>query len=141
MRLVPNVQTFLFIDHLARFSLISWEKALNTKVQLPFRVFFAADSHTGVHAGPTAIGDVQRYSNLCETRISCGNRAPTRSHGTPCTNDMHERLPRMATGPAAGGQISDELLDKLGSLSTQALIDGLWVMGWPTSHTSWVLDR
>ena len=40
----------------------------------------------------------------------------------------------MATGPAAGGHISDELLDKLGSLSTQALIDGLWVMGWPTSH-------
>ena len=40
----------------------------------------------------------------------------------------------MATGTAAGGHISDELLDKLGSLSTQALIDGLWVMGWPTSH-------
>ena len=27
----------------------------------------------------------------------------------------------------------DELLEKLGTLSTQALIDGLWVMGWPTS--------
>jgi len=40
----------------------------------------------------------------------------------------------MATGPAAGGHINDELLEKLGSLSTQALIDGLWVMGWPTSH-------
>jgi len=39
----------------------------------------------------------------------------------------------MALGPAAGGTISDELLEKLGTLSTQSLIDGLWVMGWPTS--------
>jgi len=39
----------------------------------------------------------------------------------------------MALGPASGGEVSDELLEKLGSLSTQALIDGLWVMGWPTS--------
>ena len=31
-------------------------------------------------------------------------------------------------------EISYELLDKLGTLSTQALIDGLWVMGWPTAH-------
>jgi hypothetical protein len=44
-------------------------------------------------------------------------------------------LRAMATGPAASAvKISDELLEKLGSLSTQALIDGLWVMGWPTSH-------
>jgi regulator of RNase E activity RraA len=39
-----------------------------------------------------------------------------------------------ATGPAAGGEISDDLLQKLGSLSTQALVDGLWVMGWPSSQ-------
>jgi len=39
-----------------------------------------------------------------------------------------------AMGPAAGGVISDELLDKLGGLSTQALVDGLWVMGWPPSQ-------
>jgi len=40
----------------------------------------------------------------------------------------------MALGPAASAtHISDELLDKLGTLSTQSLIDGLWVMGWPTS--------
>jgi len=40
-----------------------------------------------------------------------------------------------ATGPARHDKtISDELLHKLGGLSTQALIDGLWVMGWPTSH-------
>ena len=39
-----------------------------------------------------------------------------------------------ATGPASGGTISDELLDKLGKLSTQALVDGLWVMGWPTAQ-------
>lgn len=30
----------------------------------------------------------------------------------------------MATGPQSGGEISDELLAKLGSLSTQALVDG-----------------
>eukprot|EP00039_Didymoeca_costata_P001338 m.51679 g.51679 ORF g.51679 m.51679 type:complete len:631 (-) comp10746_c0_seq3:6178-8070(-) len=28
--------------------------------------------------------------------------------------------------------VSDELLEKLGSLSTQSLTDGLWVMGWPS---------
>ena len=40
----------------------------------------------------------------------------------------------MATGPQCGGQISDELLEKLGNLSTQALVDGLWVMGWPNAQ-------
>jgi regulator of RNase E activity RraA len=40
----------------------------------------------------------------------------------------------LATGPASGGVISDELLQKLGSLSTQALVDGLWVMGWPSAQ-------
>jgi len=40
----------------------------------------------------------------------------------------------MAQGPASGGEISDELLAKLGSLSTQALVDGLWVMGWPAAQ-------
>jgi len=39
-----------------------------------------------------------------------------------------------ATGPASGGHISDELLQKLGNLSTQALVDGLWVMGWPSAQ-------
>merc|ERR1712238_544715 len=29
---------------------------------------------------------------------------------------------------------SDELLEKLGKLSTQALVDGLWVMGWPNAQ-------
>lgn len=43
-------------------------------------------------------------------------------------------LRAFATGPAAGGEISDELLTKLGSLSTQALVDGLWVMGWPAAQ-------
>ena len=44
-------------------------------------------------------------------------------------------LRAMATGPAASAKkIDDDLLEKLGCLSTQALIDGLWVMGWPTSH-------
>lgn len=41
----------------------------------------------------------------------------------------------MASGPPASAKvIDDDLLEKLGTLSTQALIDGLWVMGWPTSH-------
>jgi regulator of RNase E activity RraA len=40
----------------------------------------------------------------------------------------------MAMGPSVGGTISDELLDKLGALSTQALVDGLWVMGWPAAQ-------
>lgn len=40
----------------------------------------------------------------------------------------------MAQGPASGGTIDDELLAKLGSLSTQALVDGLWVMGWPAAQ-------
>ena len=39
-----------------------------------------------------------------------------------------------ATGPASGGEISDDMLQKLGSLSTQALVDGLWVMGWPSAQ-------
>jgi regulator of RNase E activity RraA len=39
-----------------------------------------------------------------------------------------------ATGPASGGTISDDLLQKLGGLSTQALVDGLWVMGWPSAQ-------
>jgi len=39
-----------------------------------------------------------------------------------------------AQGPSSGGEISDELLGKLGSLSTQALVDGLWVMGWPSAQ-------
>jgi hypothetical protein len=39
-----------------------------------------------------------------------------------------------ASGPASGGEISDELLGRLGGLSTQALVDGLWVMGWPNAQ-------
>ena len=43
-------------------------------------------------------------------------------------------LRSFAQGPASGGEISDELLARLGSLSTQALVDGLWVMGWPPAQ-------
>lgn len=43
-------------------------------------------------------------------------------------------LRSFATGPASGGAVSDEMLAKLGSLSTQALVDGLWVMGWPSAQ-------
>lgn len=43
-------------------------------------------------------------------------------------------LRAFATGPASGGSVTDEQLKKLGSLSTQALVDGLWVMGWPSAQ-------
>lgn len=41
-----------------------------------------------------------------------------------------------ATGPAMSpkGPVSDEMLAKLKTMSTQSLIDGLWILGWPTSH-------
>ena len=50
----------------------------------------------------------------------------------PATFSLARRA--FATGPASGGEISDELLQRLGSLSTQALVDGLWVMGWPSAQ-------
>eukprot|EP01082_Thalassiosira_pseudonana_P011861 g9772.t1 g9772 contig4:542025-543217(+) len=58
---------------------------------------------------------------------------------TSATTRKHPLLASLATrsfaqGPASGGEISDELLAKLGSLSTQALVDGLWVMGWPSAQ-------
>lgn len=52
------------------------------------------------------------------------------SHATTATIARRS----MAMGPAQGGEISDELLARLGSLSTQALVDGLWVMGWPSAQ-------
>jgi len=44
----------------------------------------------------------------------------------------------LATGPATSskGAVSDELLAKLKSLSTQSLVDGQWVLGWPGAHIS-----
>ena len=50
----------------------------------------------------------------------------------PATLSVARRA--FATGPASGGEISDELLERLGKLSTQALVDGLWVMGWPPAQ-------
>jgi hypothetical protein len=55
-----------------------------------------------------------------------------RTAGTSALRSVAVRS--MATGPASGGEISDEMLAKLGSLSTQALVDGLWVMGWPSAQ-------
>eukprot|EP00873_Tetraselmis_striata_P019853 jgi/Tetstr1/440117/TSEL_028475.t1 len=45
-------------------------------------------------------------------------------------------LRSFATGPAVSstGPVSDEMLAKLKTMSTQSLIDGLWIKGWPTSH-------
>jgi regulator of RNase E activity RraA len=51
-----------------------------------------------------------------------------------CAHHLLTLRASLATGPAAGGEISDDLLAKLGSLSTQALVDGLWVMGWPSAQ-------
>jgi len=50
----------------------------------------------------------------------------------PATFSLARRA--FAIGPASGGEVSDELLGRLGSLSTQALVDGLWVMGWPSAQ-------
>jgi len=74
-------------------------------------MFFAL-SRTGVH-------HALRNTTTTTTASSVATKYVTRS---------------MASGPASGGHISDELLDKLGKLSTQALVDGLWVMGWPTAQ-------
>jgi len=50
------------------------------------------------------------------------------------TNIVRSSLRSFASGPSQGGEIPDELLQKLGALSTQALVDGLWVMGWPNAQ-------
>ena len=51
------------------------------------------------------------------------------------TSVIRPKLVRsFAMGPSSGGSVSDEMLSKLGSLSTQALVDGLWVMGWPAAQ-------
>lgn len=49
-------------------------------------------------------------------------------------NILRTSLRSFASGPSQGGEISDELLQRLSSLSTQALVDGLWVMGWPNAQ-------
>jgi hypothetical protein len=64
---------------------------------------------------------------LSSTFRRAATAAASRSNAT-----IHIAQRTMAMGPASGGEISDELLAKLGSLSTQALVDGLWVMGWPS---------
>lgn len=60
--------------------------------------------------------------------MSLSNRLISR----PVVSQVARRC--FATGPASGGEISDELLGRLGKLSTQALVDGLWVMGWPSAQ-------
>jgi|TARA_B100001142_G_scaffold37747_1_gene33016 Entner-Doudoroff aldolase len=68
--------------------------------------------------------------SLAKRAFTAATVAPRRAANVPYLLNTARAL----TGPASGGHISDELLEKLGTLSTQALIDGLWVMGWPTSH-------
>lgn len=50
------------------------------------------------------------------------------------SNFLRTSFRSFASGPSQGGEISDELLERLSSLSTQALVDGLWVMGWPNAQ-------
>ena len=58
---------------------------------------------------------------LGRARVAAGLRVPLLSlRTTKFLNDNDEFC-----------VCNDELLDKLGTLSTQSLIDGLWVMGWP----------
>ena len=38
-------------------------------------------------------------------------------------------LQMMGMGPDSSGKISDKLIAKFGMLSSQDLVDGLWVMG------------
>ena len=70
---------------------------------------------------PTFSGDLKMLATSMLLRRTAPRVAPVAARS-------------FAMGPAAGGTISDELLDKLGGLSTQALIDGLWVMGWPAAQ-------
>lgn len=73
-------------------------------------------------------------SRIIGGRVAAG--ASTRS-ARPAMFAQNAAAPaglRCKMGPAASAtKISDELLEKIGGLSTQSLIDGLWVMGWPTS--------
>ena len=79
-----------------------------------------------------ARGDGLRRTALFSMLARLASRS-TRLARPSALAPMASRLQQrgMAMGPASGGEVSDELLDKLGTLSTQSLIDGLWVMGWP----------
>jgi len=68
---------------------------------------------------------LSRLSTSVLSRSSC-------RFGSNSSNTTAKRF--FAQGAASGGHISDELLEKLGNLSTQALVDGLWVMGWPSAQ-------
>jgi len=68
---------------------------------------------------------LSRLSTSVLSRSSC-------RFGLNSSNTTAKRF--FAQGAASGGHISDELLEKLGNLSTQALVDGLWVMGWPSAQ-------
>jgi len=70
-------------------------------------------------------------ASILATRVM----ASSASAAAPTAAYSNMALRAFATGPAAAsaGAISDDLLAKLKTLSTQSLIDGLWVMGWPDS--------
>ena len=72
-------------------------------------------------------------STMLSTFRRAATAAASRSSATTFLTASTTRR-TLAMGPASGGEISDELLAKLGSLSTQALVDGLWVMGWPAAQ-------
>jgi regulator of RNase E activity RraA len=70
------------------------------------------------------------FSNISRNVLYRCNRTTLLSPIT--SSSIASRL--FATGPSAGAQVSDDLIVKLGKLSTQALVDGLWVMGWPPAQ-------
>ena len=80
--------------------------------------------HPKSHAFPKK-SNLFRYTNMLASNLLRRSSSLFRSAGATRA---------FAMGPAQGGEISDEMLAKLGSLSTQALVDGLWVMGWPSAQ-------
>ena len=103
----------------------AWRKSTRGRVVL-FLLFFLS---------PAAIVHHHTMAAMLRTFAKRAFTAAVAAPTTARAPYAHNALRAMATGPAASAKtIDDDLLEKLGSLSTQALIDGLWVMGWPTSH-------
>lgn len=95
------------------------------------KIHFFLNHYSARHQPPQFIVTMAGMLRTLAKRTAAAVAAPQRS----TTPYVSHAMRAMATGPAASAKvIDDELLEKLGGLSTQALIDGLWVMGWPTSH-------
>ena len=87
-------------------------------------------AHT-VHASRVARPGVHTAATTASTPAP---RPSARPFATTTTTTTTTAAASPHTGPVASATaISDELLAKLATLSTQSLIDGLWVMGWGTT--------